>query len=81
MHPGNLRHKRPAFDFPVIITERKNDGQDGFRDSGQRLRYTERHGLAVADFNKDGYLDVFAAAGDEFCLWLNQGDGRLEGGK
>jgi hypothetical protein len=54
-----------------------NYGQAGFRDSGQRLRYTERHGLAVGDFNDDGYLDVFSAATDEFHLWLNQGDGRL----
>ncbi|HSF80347.1 MAG TPA: VCBS repeat-containing protein [Anaerolineales bacterium] len=58
-----------------------NDGQAGFRDSGQRLRYTERHGLAVGDFNDDGYPDVFSAASDtEFHLWLNQGDGRLQEG-
>jgi hypothetical protein len=56
-----------------------NDGRAGFTDSGQRLRYTERYGLAVGDFNADGYLDVFAAAYDtEFHLWLNQGDGRLQ---
>ena len=56
-----------------------NEGQAGFRDSGQRLRYTERHGLAVDDFNGDGYVDVFAAAGDyESHLWLNQGDGSLQ---
>jgi hypothetical protein len=58
-----------------------NGGQGSFRDSGQRLRYTERHGLAVDDYNDDGYLDVFAAGGDEFHLWLNQGDGRLQEGK
>jgi len=58
-----------------------NDGQVGFRDSGQRLGYTERHGLAVGDFNADGYLDVFAATGDAFHLWLNQGDGRLQDAK
>lgn len=58
-----------------------NDGQAGYHDSGQRLRYTERHGLAVGDFNDDGYPDVFAAASDtEFHLWLNQGDGRLRVG-
>lgn len=58
-----------------------NDGQAGFRDSGQRLRYTERHGLGVGDFNSDGYPDVFSAAYDtEFHLWLNQGDGRLQEG-
>jgi hypothetical protein len=56
-----------------------NDGRADFQDSGQRLRYTERHGLAIADFNRDGYLDVFSAAYDiEFHLWLNQGDGRLQ---
>jgi len=58
-----------------------NEGQAGLRDSGQRLRYTERHGLAVGDFNGDGYIDVFAAAYDtESHLWLNQGDGRLPEG-
>ena len=56
-----------------------NDGQAGFRDSGQRLRFTERYGLAVGDFNGDGYLDFFSAAYDtDYHLWLNQGDGRLE---
>jgi hypothetical protein len=56
-----------------------NDGQAGFSDSGQRLRFTERHGLAVADFNGDGYLDFFSAAYDSnYHLWLNQGDGRLK---
>ena len=54
-----------------------NDGQAGFRDSGQRLSYTERDGLAVGDFNGDGFPDVFIAKGDEFQLRLNQGDGRL----
>ncbi len=55
-----------------------NDGPGGFRDSGQRLRYSERHGLAVGDFNGDGHMDVFAAAYDAgFQLWLNPGDGRL----
>jgi hypothetical protein len=56
-----------------------NDGRAGFNDSGQRLRYTERDGLAVGDFNADGYIDVFSAAYDiGFHLWLNQGDGRLQ---
>jgi hypothetical protein len=56
-----------------------NDGLAGFTDSGQRLRYTERDGLAVGDFNADGYLDLFSAAYDTGShLWLNQGDGRLQ---
>jgi len=58
-----------------------NDGRATFRDSGQRLRYTERYGLAVGDFNGDGFLDFFAAAYDTGAhLWLNPGDGRLQDG-
>jgi hypothetical protein len=58
-----------------------NDGQGGFRVSGQRLRYNERYGLAIGDFNGDGYPDVFSSAYDiGFHLWLNQGDGRLQEG-
>jgi hypothetical protein len=58
-----------------------NDGQAGFRDSGQRLRYTERHALAIGDFNGDSFLDFFAAADDsDVHVWFNQGDGRLQEG-
>jgi hypothetical protein len=56
-----------------------NEGPAGFRDSGQRLRYTERYGLAVGDFNGDGYLDILAV-GTGYHLWLNQGNGRLQEG-
>lgn len=54
-----------------------NDGQAGFEDSAQRLKFTERYGLAVGDFNGDGYPDVFSATNVDFHFWLNQGDGRL----
>ena len=71
-------------DFKAIVAEKNlaaiwwNDGQAGFLDSGQRLRYSERHGLAVDDFNADGHPDFFAAAYDTGSqLWLNQGDGKL----
>lgn len=57
-----------------------NEGQAGFQDSGQRLRYTERYGLAVGDFNGDGYLDILAV-GTGYHLWINQGDGSLQKGK
>jgi hypothetical protein len=56
-----------------------NDGQADFTDSGQRLRYSVKHGLAVADFNGDGYPDVLSAAYDmEYHLWLNQGNGSVK---
>jgi hypothetical protein len=55
-----------------------NRGGEFMLEPGQSLRYTEKHGLAVDDFNGDGYLDVFSAAYDvKSHLWLNQGDGRL----
>ena len=56
-----------------------NEGQAGFRDTKQRLRYTERYGLAVGDFNGDGFLDLLAV-GTGYHLWLNQGNGRLQEG-
>ena len=28
--------------------------------------------------SEDGDIDIFSAAGDEFYLWLNQGDGQLQ---
>jgi hypothetical protein len=56
-----------------------NEGQADFRDSKQRLRYTERYGLAVGDFNGDGHLDILAV-GTGYHLWLNQGNGRLQEG-
>jgi hypothetical protein len=55
-----------------------NDGNADFRDSGQRLRFSERHGLAVGDFNGDGDLDIFSAKGDAFHLWHNDGAGRFQ---
>jgi large repetitive protein len=59
-----------------------NDGQAGFTSSRQRLRFTERHGLALGDFDGNGSIDVIAAAYDaDYRLWINQGDGRLLNGK
>ncbi len=55
-----------------------NDGQGGFRDSGQRLKFTERDGLAVGDFNGDAYPDLFSATNVDYRLWLNRGNGRLQ---
>ena len=54
----------------------RNDGQGNFTRTNQRFRYSERHGLAVDDFDADGYPDIFAGAYATFYrVWLNQGDG------
>ena len=53
-----------------------NDGWGIFTRSDQRFRYLERHGLAVGDFNGDGFPDVFAGAyTDDYRVWFNRGDG------
>jgi len=53
-----------------------NDGQGSFSRSNQRFRYSDRHALAVGDFNGDGYPDIFAGAySAAHSVWFNQGDG------
>jgi hypothetical protein len=53
-----------------------NDGQAAFTRSSQRFRYSNRHGLAIEDFNRDGRPDIFAAEySRDYRVWFNQGDG------
>jgi hypothetical protein len=54
-----------------------NDGQGNFTRARQpSIRYSAKHGLAVADFNGDGYPDIFAGAYRyDYFLLLNQGNG------
>lgn len=51
-----------------------NDGAGVFQPSDLRFAYPEDTGLAVADFDRDGDLDLFAA-GREHQLWRNSGFG------
>lgn len=56
----------------------RNDGAGNLADSGQRFRYSARHGLAVVDFDGDALPDLFAGAYSEHHrVWYNQGDGVL----
>jgi hypothetical protein len=53
-----------------------NDGHGAFTRSNQRFRFTNRHGLAVEDFNGDGLFDIFVGSySEEYTCWLNQGLG------
>jgi len=58
-----------------------NDGLGLFTRSDQQFHYSDRHGLAIGDFNNDGQPDIFAAAYDrDYRIWLNQGDGSFQSG-
>ena len=53
-----------------------NDGQAVFTGSHQRFRFTNRHALAIADFNDDGFADIFAAEySRDQRIWYGNGDG------
>lgn len=54
----------------------RNDGQAAFTRSSQRFRYSQRHGLAIGDFNSDGWPDIFAAEySSDYRVWINRGNG------
>jgi hypothetical protein len=55
-----------------------NDGDGQFSPSGKRFPISERHGLAVEDFNGDGLPDIFAGVyGEGYTAWLNRGNGEF----
>jgi hypothetical protein len=57
-----------------------NDGYGTFTPSDQHFHYSNRHGLAVEDFDGDGYADIFAGAyAEDYSVWLNQGHGTFQG--
>jgi hypothetical protein len=69
-------------DLDVLLAGRRratiwwNDREAGFTCSGQRFRYSRKHGLTVGDFDGDGWTDVFAASyARDYRIWHNQGDG------
>jgi hypothetical protein len=72
-------------DLDALIGNRKevvvwwNDGQGGLTRSDQKFRFSVRHNAAVADFNNDGWPDIFLHAYDSSyqVLW-NMGNGQFQ---
>jgi hypothetical protein len=53
-----------------------NDGDISYTRASQQLNFTNRYGLAVADFDGDGFVDVFAGStGGDFKFWTYLGAG------
>ena len=63
-------------DFPNRLLE--NDGIGNFTDVAVQAgvdHIGRCHGVATADINNDGYLDIFVANDGPNSLYLNNGDG------
>jgi len=79
---GEMDYCTPAAYRPVADRLFRNDGQGKFSDvtqaSGIGAVLGPGLGVTSADFNQDGWLDLFVANdGAANLLWLNQGNGKF----
>jgi enediyne biosynthesis protein E4 len=77
---GELDYCTPSAYRPVVHRLYRNDGKGAFTDvtiaSGIGVVLGPGLGVACADFNHDGWIDVYVANdGAANWLWLNRGDG------
>ena len=82
--PTGLRdYCPPTYYRPVLDRLFRNEGQDNFRDvselAGIRAAFGNGLGVTCADFNADGWMDIYVA-NDETAnqLWRSKGDGTFE---
>jgi hypothetical protein len=81
--PGRLDYCHPKFYKPTPNQLFLNNGDGTFRDisveSGIRAHPGKGMGLGVADFDLDGWMDIFVANDKEFnFLFHNKGGGKFE---
>jgi len=62
-HPGQLYHNRGTMEFAHVSAE------------ADLRQFGYCHGTAVADYNNDGFDDLYVTAFGRNTLWMNNGDG------
>ncbi len=64
--------------FQFVVSSPKKTTPHFFN-SGQNIGDSDSKGVALGDFNKDGYTDAFLADSAANRLWLNDGKGTFSG--
>jgi hypothetical protein len=74
---GDLQPGNQMQGLPTVLL--RNNGSSGFSDVGEVAGFNEAtlysHGVAIADFDNDGFSDVLITGYGPTQLWQNLGDG------
>src|SRR5581483_536445 len=80
--PGHREYCHPDVFPPIASLVYHNDGNGHFTEVSQKIGFSKPGkglGIAVADYDRDGHVDVFVANDSTFeFLYHNKGDGTFE---